>query len=96
MAYTVDVLPGAVRDLRKLPAKVRTAFLTCLVSLREVPRPDNAKKLAGPGDLWRVREGNYRLIYQVRDAELLVLAVRAGHRREVCRHIAKLVKSIPE
>jgi mRNA interferase RelE/StbE len=96
VAYTVDVLPGAARDLRKLPAKVRTALLTRLKAFRADPGPEDAKKLSGPGGLWRIREGDYRLIYQIRDAELLVLAVRAGHRREVYRHLPDLVKSIPE
>ncbi len=96
MGYTVDILPGAARELRKLPAKARTALLLRLVSLRADPRPENAKKIEGPGNLWRIREGDYRLIYQIRDTALLVLIVRAGHRREVYRKFSRLLKSLPE
>lgn len=96
MAYTVEVLPGAARELRKLPAKTRNALLLRLVSFREDPRPHGSKKLEGPGNLWRIREEDYRLVYQIRDTKVLVLVVRTGHRREVYTRLSRLPKNLAE
>ncbi|MDN5572076.1 MAG: type II toxin-antitoxin system RelE/ParE family toxin [Propionibacteriaceae bacterium] len=49
------------------------------------PRPHGAKKLAGEQTAWRIRIGDYRVIYDVFDAELVVTVVRAAHRREAYR-----------
>ncbi len=55
------------------------------MSLAEEPRPDGVKKLAGSDDLYRVRVGDYRIIYQIRDATVLVVIIRVGHRGDVYR-----------
>jgi mRNA interferase RelE/StbE len=82
--YRVDV--GRVeRALRKLDPPVRDRVLRTLRSLEADPRREGAKRLAGPGELWRVRVGDYRIVYEIRDDRLLVLVVRLGHRREVYR-----------
>jgi mRNA interferase RelE/StbE len=49
------------------------------------PRPRDSEKLQGAEDLYRIRSGDYRIIYQIAEARLLVLVVRIGHRREVYR-----------
>jgi len=49
------------------------------------PRPFGSDKLAGPEELYRVRVGDYRIVYQIQDEALLVLVVKIGHRREVYR-----------
>jgi len=54
-------------------------------ALADGPRPAGAKKLKGGGELWRIRVGDYRIVYAVRDRILLVLVVRVAHRREVYR-----------
>ena len=54
-------------------------------ALANQPRPTGAKKLKGRDDLWRIRVGDYRIIYEIRDRILVVLVVRVGHRREVYR-----------
>ncbi|MDF0666176.1 MAG: type II toxin-antitoxin system RelE/ParE family toxin [Nitrospira sp.] len=56
-----------------------------LKSLRENPRPQGVKKLAGEADLHRTREADYRIIYTIKDMELIVLAVKIGDRKEVYR-----------
>jgi mRNA interferase RelE/StbE len=56
-------------------------------SLADNPRPQGVKKLAGEDDFYRVRVGDYRIVYQIRDKSLLVLIVRLGHRSEVYRGI---------
>ncbi len=93
MRYEVVVTPAAGRDLRKLPAQARDALLLRLRSLRDEPRPADAKKLSSSQNLWRIRMDEYRLLYQIRDEALLVLAVRAGHRKDVYRQLFRLVKT---
>lgn len=96
MGYDVQFLPAALKDFRKLPRKVQILLSAKVDALAEAPRTPEAKKLQGPGDLWRIREGDYRLMYQIRDAALLVLVIRTGHRREVYRQLSRLVKNLPE
>ena len=54
-------------------------------ALAENPRPPNAELLAGPVNIWRVRAGDYRILYTIKDDVLLVLVLRIGHRREIYR-----------
>jgi mRNA interferase RelE/StbE len=54
-------------------------------ALRENPRPTTVKKLAAEENLYRIRVGDYRVVYQIRDKELIVLVVKIGHRREIYR-----------
>jgi len=56
-----------------------------LAVLRDDPRPPGCVKLTGADDLWRIRVGQYRVVYTIRDDELLVLVVRVAHRRDVYR-----------
>ena len=58
------------------------------------PRPSGAKKLVGGDDAWRVRFGNYRIVYEIRDEVLLVPMVAAGHRRDIYqRPVATVLKA---
>ena len=78
--------PPAQRFLRKLRDTSLTARLVAAMrGLASLPRPPGCDKLTGPEDLYRIRVGDYRIVYQVRDEVLLVLVVKIGHRREVYR-----------
>jgi len=82
--YHVEVFPAAQRAIRKLPPEGKRRIEGLLAILAEHPRPPAARKLVDrPG--WRVRSGDYRLIYLIDDGRLVVVVVRAGHRREVYR-----------
>lgn len=84
MTYAVDL--GPVRkDLRTLDDKTRRRVLRAVMALEVNPRPAGAKKLRGESDLWRVRVGDYRILYTIEEARLEVLVVKIGHRREVYR-----------
>lgn len=84
--YRVQLRPAAERCLRKIRDQALVARLVAALRLlANNPRPPGCEKLAGVEDLYRVRAGNYRIIYQVRDDVLLVLVVKIGHRREVYR-----------
>lgn len=83
--YRVELRPAALRDLRKLDANVRRRLATAIDLLARTPRPPGVEKLQGQESRYRVRVGEYRIIYQIEDRVLLVLVVRVGHRREIYR-----------
>ncbi|HXG56179.1 MAG TPA: type II toxin-antitoxin system RelE/ParE family toxin [Vicinamibacterales bacterium] len=84
-AYRVVVTPAAVRQLAKLPRQAREMVAAALVTLGTNPRPVGCVKLAGRDDLWRMRVRQYRVIYQILDAELIVTIVNVGDRKDVYR-----------
>ncbi len=85
MAYAVEFSPGAEREFRKLAREIQLGLRPRIVALAYDPRPAGAKKLKGRHDLWRIRAGDYRIVYEVRDRTLVVLVVRVAHRREAYR-----------
>jgi len=82
VSYTVQLLPAAVRAIRKLPPEARTRVAAAIELLGDDPRPPAAKKLTGRPE-WRVRTGDYRVLYRIEDSILTIVIVHAGHRREV-------------
>jgi mRNA interferase RelE/StbE len=85
VAYRVEVAPHAERQLRRLSKSVQARLTTRMKALADEPRPPGVEKLAGEENLYRVRVGDYRIIYAIEDEVLLVLVVTVGHRREVYR-----------
>ena len=85
MAYEIEVIRSAARELRRLDSQVRRRVLAKIESLKADPRPAGCRKLTGSEDLWRVRVGEYRVVYTIRDARLVVVIIRARHRRDVYR-----------
>lgn len=83
MTYAVEFTAAAARQLRKLDRPVRLRLVAAIDGLAEDPRPAGATKLVGEQTAWRIRVGDYRVIYDVFDAALVVTVVRARHRREV-------------
>jgi len=82
MGWTVSILPHAARQLKKLDKNVSKRIGQAITALGDNPRPPGSKKLVSV-DAWRIRIGDWRVIYQVHDDRLIVLVVRVGHRREV-------------
>jgi mRNA interferase RelE/StbE len=85
MAYEVRIAPAAKRDIKKLAAPLQVQIYRKLLDLESNPRPQDCKKLKAPRDIYRIRLGEYRILYEIRDRELIVLVLRAGHRREIYR-----------
>ncbi len=83
--YRIKIAKRAVKSLLALPKKVRHQLSTAIDALAENPRPTGTKKLTGSTDLYRMRVGNYRMIYKIKDAELIVLVVKIGHRKDIYR-----------
>ena len=83
--YTIEIAPAVERAIKKLSAEVKKRIIKALLKLGVEPRPPGVKKLSGEEDLYRIRAGDYRIVYQIRDNELVVLVVRVAHRKEVYR-----------
>ncbi len=83
MAYTVELKPSARAELGKLPQDVQRRIVRALVALGENPRPPGVKKLKGYVNRWRIRVGDYRVLYEIHDRILFVLVVKIGHRSDV-------------
>jgi mRNA interferase RelE/StbE len=88
-AYQIQITSAARRDLGRLAANrdLLEKIDARILSLANDPRPHNSRKLSNEDSLYRVRVGDYRIIYQVRDETLVVLVVRVRHRREVYEHL---------
>ena len=85
MKYTIRVLQAARKALLKLSAADATRIDAKILSLADNPKPSGAEKLKGRDGSLRVRVGDYRIIYEILDRELVVIVVTIGHRREVYR-----------
>jgi mRNA interferase RelE/StbE len=83
MTHRIQVAPAAARQLRKLDAAARRRVQAAIELLADQPRPSGARKLAGGSGEWRVRTGDYRIVYEIGDDVLLILVVAVGHRRDV-------------
>lgn len=83
-SYRLLIKPSAVKELEAVPAKDRRRLVTRLQALTNNPHPPGSEKLSGH-DLYRIRQGTYRVLYSVHDLELIILVIKVGHRREVYR-----------
>jgi mRNA interferase RelE/StbE len=84
-AYEVVVAPAADRQLRKLPTNVQRRIVSAAEQLSVNPRPPGVKKLEGGDELYRIRVGDYRIIYQIAEQQVLVLILRIAHRKDAYR-----------
>lgn len=86
MAYRVEFTPRAERDFKALDRSVRGRIARRIESLAENPYPQGTRKIEGEDELYRLRVGDYRILYQVKGKVLLVI-VGIGHRRDIYRRI---------
>lgn len=87
MEYRVEIADTALKALRKLPVRDAARIDGAILALAKTPRPRGVKRLQGQPDLYRVRVGDYRILYAIRDNRLLVLVVRIAHRRDAYRDL---------
>ncbi|KNY04874.1 plasmid stabilization protein [Microbacterium sp. GCS4] len=81
--YRVQFTTAAAKEIRTLDAQIRRRLLGGISQLEREPGPPGARKLAGFDNAWRVRIGDYRVLYEVVDDQVLVTVVRVAHRRDV-------------
>lgn len=85
MPYGVKISPAAGRQIRKLPREAQERFVEIALSLKDDPRPHGSKKLTAQPGHYRLRFGDYRIVYQVDDANHIVIVLLVGHRKDVYR-----------
>ncbi|MFQ4136030.1 type II toxin-antitoxin system RelE family toxin [Nodosilinea sp. PGN35] len=83
MSYEVLIKPAAQRQLKKLPRAVQVDLIALIERLAQDPRPPGCKKLKGRQSQYRVRLGDYRVIYSVEEEALIVRVIKVGHRRDI-------------
>jgi len=85
VAYSVSLAPAADRQFRKLPILMQQRLKSHIDALAANPRPVKVVKMEGEDDLYRIRVGDYRIVYYIWDGERKLLIVKIAHRREVYR-----------
>lgn len=83
-SYELVFKKSVAKDLRAFPKQEVKRIMQRIQSLAHDPRPVGCEKLSGQ-ERYRVRQGAYRIIYEIEDARLVVLVVKIGHRRDVYR-----------
>jgi mRNA interferase RelE/StbE len=83
--YQIVVERAAEKDLKRLSSEVRTRAVAAIQGLRENPRPAGSRKLAGTDNDWRIRVGDYRIVYEIADQVRVVRINRVRHRGDVYR-----------
>jgi len=84
MSYKVAIVKKAFKELASLPVKVNTQIVEAIDNLKDEPRPPGCKKLKGESeDIWRIRVGDYRILYLIDDTIRIVEVRRIGHRRDI-------------
>ncbi len=83
--YGVGYESAAQKELAKLDKRIARRIATAVSALGANPRPAGCRRLVGYDNLWRIRVGDYRVIYTIMDTELIVLVLRIAHRSEVYR-----------
>lgn len=84
MTYKIEIRRQAQRALDRLPDNDYRKVLDAITDLANSPRPRGVEKVKG-SVYWRVRQGDYRIIYDINDKQRLITIVRVGHRREIYR-----------
>jgi mRNA interferase RelE/StbE len=83
-SYNILFTRSAAREFERVPTKDRQRIVTRIGALANNPRPVGAEKLSAD-EKYRIRQGDYRILYEILDADLIVTVVRIGNRREVYR-----------
>lgn len=83
--FHLNIKPSDEKQLDRLTSKVRARITKAVDGLCDNPRPPDCVNLQGEDDLSRIRVGDYRVVYAIRDAVLVVLVVRVAHRKDVYR-----------
>jgi len=87
MTYKISIDQKALAFLAKLPPKIRRQIANKIDKLASNPRPAGVKIIQQDKSLCRIRSGDYRIVYQIRQQQLLVLVVGIGHRKEVYKKL---------
>ncbi len=82
MTYEINYAKSAQKELKKLPALAQKRILVAIIKLTRNPRKGNVRPMVG-ATAWRMRVGDYRVLYDIYDHEIVILIMRIAHRKEV-------------
>ena len=82
--YSIEIKKSAAKEIEKLPVSILKKVMQKITSLSENPRPNGCKKLTAD-EKYRIRVGEYRILYSIEDAVLIVFVVKVSHRKDVYR-----------
>jgi len=85
--YKIFFKKSVEKDFKKIPKKYLLKILEKIEDLKDNPRPDGSEKLTGY-ELYRIRQGIYRIVYSIQDNELTIWVVKVGHRKEIYKNIS--------
>lgn len=86
MRYRIEYRKSVDKEVRKLPETVRRAVVMAVLALGDDPYPNGVTKLRGSERTYRIRQGDYRIIYEIHDSYLVIEVIKVGHRRDVYRN----------
>lgn len=81
--FKLFISSSAEKKLKKIPKKDVSKIVAMIQSLTVNPYPSGCRKLAGEENIYRVRQGQYRVIYEIKNRELIVLILKIGHRKDI-------------
>jgi mRNA interferase RelE/StbE len=84
-SYEIEITRTAEKRLKQLPSGDQERVVRAIVGLASEPRPRGSRRLYGYEDVYRVRVGRYRVIYSVSGTKLIIIILKIGHRRDICR-----------
>ncbi len=87
MQYTIHFLQSVKKDLRRIPSVLQERIQTVLLRLAENPFPEGIKKIQGYEHIYRLRVGNYRIVYEVKTTIRIITIMRIAHRKDIYRAI---------
>ncbi len=87
MPYRIEIKISASKEIAALPKRQQHRIATAITALADKPRPRGVRKLLGTEDYYRIRVGDYRIIYQAVDKVLIVYVIRVAHRKDVYRRL---------
>lgn len=87
MSYAIEIKRSAIKDIQKLPKAIAKIILQSIQSLKEDPFTGNATKLKSKEKLYRLRVGNYRIVYTVEKQIDVVTVVKIGHRKDIYKKL---------
>jgi len=87
MEFRLEYKSSVRKELRKLAHTDRVSIIHKIELLKQEPKPEGSAKLKGSQDLFRIRHGDYRVIYQLKKDVLIIIIIRIGHRREIYKNL---------
>ena len=83
MKYSIEVLPRAIKELEKIPDPLYRRIVSIIDNLKYVPRPVSTLKLKGYESRWRIRVGDYRILYEIDNMNRIITITKVGHRKDI-------------